>query len=77
MELHAWWSWALAYTYATTGHIEEAEEILHQLENANVNGWNAFGLMTINAALGRMDEYQTMRKDPRFEDFLARFNLPD
>ncbi len=99
MELHPWWSWALAYTYATTGHLEEAEEILHQLENVNVNGWNAYGLMTINAALGRMDEafdwlnyephhaftawaavmdeYQTMRKDPRFEDFLARLNLPD
>ncbi|RLD55436.1 MAG: hypothetical protein DRI97_09500 [Bacteroidetes bacterium] len=99
MELHPWWSWALGYTYATTGHIEEAEEILQQLENGNINGWVAHGLMTINAALDRMDEaykwlnyephhafaawaavmdeYQTLRKDPRFEDFLARLNLPD
>ncbi len=99
MELHPYWSWALAYTYATTGRIEEAEELLHQLENVSVNGWNAFGLMTINAALGRMDEaykwlnyephhaftawaavmdeYQTLRKDPRFEDFLVRLNLPE
>jgi len=99
MELHPWWSWGLGYTYAITGHIEEAEEILHQLENATVNGWNAYGQMTVNAALGRMDEayewlnyephhaftawvavmdeYQTLRKDPRFEDFLVRLNLPD
>jgi hypothetical protein len=24
-----------------------------------------------------MDEYQTLRKDPRFEDFLVRLNLPE
>ncbi len=99
VEVHPWWSWGLGYIYATTGHIEEAEEILHELENVDVNGWNAYGLMTINAALGRMDEafkwlnyephhaftawaavmdeYKTLRKDPRFEDFLARLNLPD
>ncbi len=99
MEVHPWWSWALGYTYATTGFIKEAEEILEQLENSNINGWAAYGLMTINAALGRMDEafewlnyephhaftawvavmdeYETLREDPRFEDFLARLNLPD
>ena len=99
MELHPWWSWALGYTYATTGHVEEAEEILRQMENANINGWIAFGLMTINSALDRMDEafewlnyephhaftawaavmdeYEPLRNDPRFEDFLNRLNLPE
>ena len=99
IEVHPWWSWALGYTYATTGRITEAEELLNQLENVSINGWNAYGLMTINAALGRMDEafkwlnyephhaftawaavmdeYQTLRNDPRFEDFLVRLNLPE
>ncbi len=99
MEVHPWWSWALGYTYARTGHIDEAEEILEQLENSNINGWAAYGLMTINTGLGRMDEafewlnyephhafgawpavmdeYETLREDPRFENFLARLNLPD
>jgi tetratricopeptide (TPR) repeat protein len=99
MEVHTWWSWALGFTYAATGHITEAEEILQQLENVPVNGWNAYGLMTINTALGNMDEafnwlnyephhafcawaavmdeYETLREDSRFADFLARLNLPE
>jgi len=55
-ELNPGWSWALGYSYAVTGHIAEAEEILNQLENGSINNWIAFGLLQINVGLGRMDE---------------------
>lgn len=98
-ELYPWWSWGLAYTYAVTGHTAEAEEIIHQLENAGPNTWNALGLTWIYAGLGRMDEafkwlnneppnfgipwtavhieFKELWKDPRFEDFLDKLNLPE
>jgi len=98
-ELYPWWSWGLGYTYAVTGHTAEAEEIIHQLENAGPNTWNELGLTWIYAGLGRMDEafkwlnneppnfgipwvavhieFKELWKDPRFEKFLERINLPE
>ncbi len=55
-ELYPWWKWGLGYTYAVTGHIAEAEEIIDQLESEDPNGWIAYGLSQIYAGLGRMDE---------------------
>jgi len=98
-ELYPWWSWGLGYTYAKAGHTEEAMAILNELENGNINGWAAYGLCTINAALDRKDEafkwlayephhaftawvavqpeFENLRDDPRFAEFLERLNLPD
>ena len=45
----------LGYAYATMGNYDEAEKILAELE-ANVNPWNAFGLVFIYTALGKKDE---------------------
>lgn len=97
-ELYPWWSWALGYTCAATGHTAEAEEILTRLENGNINNWIAYGVLQINAGLGRwdeafrwldyephhafvawvsiQDEFEEMRRDPRFRAFLERLDLP-
>lgn len=98
-DLYPWWSWGLGYTYAVTGHTEEAEKILQELEGMEPTGWRAVGLVHIYTGLGRMDEafrwlnyephhafiawaavqaeYEPLRRDPRFEDFLARLDLPE
>jgi len=56
VELSSGWKWALGATYAILGHRDEAEKILHELENSQVNEWNAFQLAMMYGALGRMDE---------------------
>lgn len=55
-ETSPWFSWALGNTYALTDRREEAEKILHELENAPISNWNAVGLSVIHGALGNMDE---------------------
>jgi len=50
------WSWVLGYAYALTNHRDEAEKILNELENSELNGWNAMGLAVMYGALGRNDE---------------------
>ena len=50
------WTSALGYTYAVTGHIDEAEKILNELEKSDVNPWNAWQCATICAGLGNKDE---------------------
>lgn len=50
------WSWVLGYTYALTNHRDEAEKILHDLENSPIYGWSAVGLSVLYGALGKMDE---------------------
>ena len=51
-----WWKSALGYTYAISGHREEAEKILNELEESKVNPWNAYGLTVMYTALGKKDE---------------------
>ena len=51
-----WFNWGLGYTYALTGHIDKAEKILLELEEAEVSNWNAVGLAVLYGALGRNDE---------------------
>jgi TolB-like protein/Flp pilus assembly protein TadD len=64
-ELYPWWSWGLGYTYAVTGHIAEAEEIINQLETMDPNGWIAVGLTNIYAGLGNMDKaFQWLNYEP-------------
>ncbi len=55
-DLYPWWKWALGNTYAISGHRDEAEKILNELEKSEVNGWNALGLTILYGALGKMDE---------------------
>jgi len=55
-EVAPWWSSALGITYATTNHRDEAEHILNELENSEINGFIAVGLAHLNAALGNTDE---------------------
>ena len=55
-EVAPWWNWALGFTYAISGHRDEAEKILNELEISEVNSWNAFGLTMMYGALGKMDE---------------------
>jgi len=50
------WGWFLGYTYAVTGHRDEAFKVLRQLEKAELSGWNALGLAVIYGALGMYDE---------------------
>ncbi len=50
------WGWVLGYTYALTGHRDEAVKILNQLENTELSGWNALGLAVLYGALGMFDE---------------------
>lgn len=65
VELYPHWKWALANTYAMTGHKVEANKIVKQIENEELNGWNALGLMTVYGALGRMDEaFQMLAYEP-------------
>ncbi len=47
---------ALCLTYIATGHREEAEKILIEIEKREVTPINAFNRARINAALGRKDE---------------------
>ena len=55
-EVSPGWTWALGYTYAVTNHREEAEIILNDLENSDINNWNAMGLAAMHAGLGNLDE---------------------
>ena len=93
-----WWSYALGVTYARTGNISGAEKILVELEKAEATPWGAFTLISLNGALGNLDEafrwldyeqphawipwvavmpeFEPLRDDPRFKDFLERLNLP-
>ncbi len=55
-EVAPWWSSILGVTYAKTNHRDEAEHILNELENSEINGFIAVGLAHLNAALGNTDE---------------------
>ena len=55
-ELYPWWTSPLGYTYAITGHTNEAEKIIKELEKAKINSWRAFGLSKIYTALGNKDK---------------------
>jgi TolB-like protein len=55
-EVAPWWSSKLGVTYAKTNHRDEAEHILNELENSEINGFIAVGLAHLNAALGNTDE---------------------
>ncbi|MBA7548730.1 hypothetical protein ES705_41196 [subsurface metagenome] len=55
-EVAPWRTSALGYTYAVTGHIDEAEKILKELEEATPNPFNAWQCATICAGLGNKDE---------------------
>ncbi|MDB4584901.1 helix-turn-helix domain-containing protein, partial [Draconibacterium sp.] len=55
-ELAPVWSWVLGYTYALTNHRNEAEKILNELENSEINSWFAMGLAVLYGALGRNDD---------------------
>jgi hypothetical protein len=50
------WKWALGNTYAISGHRDEAEKILNELEKSEVTEFNALGLTIMYGALGKMDE---------------------
>lgn len=56
VELYPWWKWALGNTYANSGHRDEAEKILNELEKTEVNTFNAMGLTILYGSLGKMDE---------------------
>jgi tetratricopeptide (TPR) repeat protein len=56
VELYPVWSWSLAYTYAMAGHMEESEQILTDMKEADLTSWIANGMTIINSALGRLDE---------------------
>ncbi|MCK4824300.1 tetratricopeptide repeat protein, partial [bacterium] len=55
-EVYPRWTWSLGHTYAATGHTEEAEQILIELEKAEVTPWNAYGLAVMYGVLGKKDE---------------------
>jgi hypothetical protein len=55
---------ALGMGYLYAGQEEKAIEAHKKL--VELHPWAAV-----------MDEYETLREDPRFEDFLARLNLPE
>jgi TolB-like protein/Flp pilus assembly protein TadD len=56
VELAPWSKGTLAYTYVLTGHINEAEKIVKDLEEAKPRGSIAIGLAKIYSALGNKDE---------------------
>jgi len=51
-----WGKWILGITYAKTGHRDEAEKILNELEKSEVNQFHALSLVRLNDALGNMDK---------------------
>ena len=55
-EVSPLWCWVLGFTYARTKHHAEAEKMLDELENAEINSWNAMGIGLIYGALGNKDE---------------------
>jgi len=99
VEISPGWSWALGRTYALTGQIEKAKEILSQIEKTRAISWWIHARIVMYAALGMNDEAfkwlghdglhaftawiavqpegEELRKDPRWQDFLTRLNLPD
>lgn len=48
--------WMLGFTYAKTGHEDEAVKILDELKKDPVNSWNAIGLAVLNGVLGNKEE---------------------
>ena len=91
------WKFALGVTYARTGDISGAKKILAELKEAEATPWGAYILISLNAALGNLDEafkwldyeqphafipwvavgpeFEPLRGDPRFKEFLQRMNL--
>lgn len=50
------WRWFHGYTCALTGHRNEAERILKDLEKSEMTSWNAMGIAVIYGALDKKDE---------------------
>jgi len=50
------WRWVLGRMYALTGRVDEAREVLAQLEEESVTPYIAFEIAVVNAALGNLDE---------------------
>jgi TolB-like protein/Tfp pilus assembly protein PilF len=92
------WMYVLGVTYAKTGKIAEAEDILKQMSKLPVGPTVALGYVQLNSALNHLDEafkwlaYEphhawvpwiavtdwsdNLRKDPRFDAFVKKLNLP-
>lgn len=56
VEVAPWRRWTLGCTYARAGRMDEAREILAELENEEVTSAGAYGLAKLYTALGEKDE---------------------
>ena len=56
VELNPGWKFALGITYAKSGHRDEAEKILNELEKSEVSQLGALDLIRLNDALGKTDD---------------------
>jgi TolB-like protein/Tfp pilus assembly protein PilF len=54
--LYPEWRYSLGLYYVSIGKKDEAEKILHSIENEKISPWNALALADLNAALGNKDE---------------------
>ena len=67
-EKHPNWMWELGYTYAKIGKRAEAEMILDEMDKLEVNGWTAYGIVVLNAALNHKDEaFKWLAYEPHHE----------
>ena len=65
VEVSPGWSWALGRTYALTGQIEKAEEILSEIEKTKARTWWIHARIVMYAALGMNDEaFKWLEHDP-------------
>lgn len=55
-EISAAWRWALAPVYLQAGRIEEARDLLNELNSLKTGPWTAFWRVQLNTALGNHDE---------------------
>ncbi len=99
VEVAPWEKSSLAATYARSGHRDEAEQILKELEQEEIYPYRAFELAKLHSLLGNINdafkwlnyephhgfiayaavlpEFENLREDPRFQDFLNWINLPN
>ena len=64
-EINPVWKWALGCTYAMSGNLQRAREILEEIKTSDTSPRRRFGMAFINVTLGDIDEaFRLLNQEP-------------